>query len=59
MRVYEWKNNKTGKIVEHDHWNEPPDKSGHWFRLFSFGTGRVEGAGTSPSRPSTKKGGKP
>jgi hypothetical protein len=52
--VYEWKNIRTGEIIEHSHWSIPPDESGDWRRIFSFGVGRVEGAGSSPALPSTK-----
>jgi len=51
---YEWKNVRTGKVVEHDHWSVPPKLPGKWVRLFNFGVGRVEGAGGSPGMPSTR-----
>lgn len=49
---YDWKNTKTNEIVEHDHPSDPPSLPGEWQRIFSFGTGRVEGGGGSPSRAS-------
>ena len=51
MPVYEWKNVKTGKVVEHTSPTEPPAK-GKWIRVYSFGIGRVEGAGNAPARTS-------
>jgi hypothetical protein len=56
--MYEWKN-KEGEVVEHDHWSVPPSLPGKWTRVYSFGTGRVEGAGGSPSRVSMKTDEKP
>ncbi len=53
--TYEWKNVRTGKVVEHDHPTEPPFKRGKWQRVYSFGTGSVEGGGGSPARTSVKK----
>ncbi len=46
---YEWKNLKTGKIVETDSPDVPP-KRGKWKRVYSYGLGRIEGAGLAPSR---------
>lgn len=54
IKLYEWKNVKTGKIVEHDHWSEPPDLPGKWQRVYSVAIGRVPGASGSPGMPSTK-----
>lgn len=54
MRLYEWKNTKTGEVVDHDHWSEPPNLPGEWKRVFSVGLGRIEG-GASPARPSRGK----
>lgn len=54
MPIYEWKNIRTGKIVETTDPVNPP-KRGKWTRVFSIGLGRTEGAGGSPSRPSLKK----
>jgi hypothetical protein len=51
---YEWKNAKTGEIVEHDSATEPPRKPGKWVRVYSFGLGRIEG-GASPSRPPVRR----
>lgn len=51
---WEWKNVKTGEVVEHDHWSIPPDKSGDWKRVWAFGVGRVEGGGGSPGRVSKR-----
>jgi len=42
-----WKNEKTGEVIEHDHWSIPPDKSGDWKRAYALSFGRVEGAGSS------------
>ena len=50
--IYEWRNPKTGEVVEHDHWSEPPKKRGKWIRVYSFGIARVEGAGGAPGRKS-------
>lgn len=52
---YEWKNTKTNEVVEHNHWSTPPALPGKWVRVFAFGTGRVEGAGGSPSRVSVPR----
>ena len=54
MRRYDWKNGKTGEIRETDSWSRPPDLTGVWERVYSFGVGRVEGAGGTPGMPSTK-----
>jgi hypothetical protein len=51
---YDWKNVETGEVVTTSHWSEPPDDSGKWRRLYSFGVGRVEGAGGSRGMPSTR-----
>lgn len=48
--IYDWKNVRTGKIVQHDHYSEPPKKRGKWVRVYSVGVGRIEGAGGSPGR---------
>lgn len=56
--IYEWKNAKTGEVVEHDHWSMPPRKPGTWRRIYSVGIGRVEGAGGNSGMPSTKLKGK-
>jgi hypothetical protein len=52
--IYEWKNARTGEVVEHDHWSEPPRKPGTWKRVYSVGIGRVEGAGGGRGMPSTR-----
>jgi len=51
MKLYEWKN-QDGKVVEHDHWSEPPNLPGKWKRVFSFAVATVEGGGGSPARSS-------
>lgn len=56
MKVYEWRNIKTGEVIDHDHWGEPPKKRGKWERVYRFGIGRVEGAANSPPRTSRKRG---
>ena len=53
MPEYDWKNEKTGDIQTTDHHATPPDDSGEWKRVYSFGLGSIMGAGGSPSRPST------
>jgi hypothetical protein len=50
---YEWRNVRTGKVVENDSPTEPPLK-GKWKRVYSFGVGRVEGGANSPARTSVK-----
>jgi hypothetical protein len=54
---YDWKDNETGVVIEHDHASEPPNLPGDWHRVFNFGVGRVEGAGGSKARPSVTKDG--
>jgi hypothetical protein len=55
MPWYEWMNTKTGKIRmlyrPHEDRNEPPDSDEGWQRRYTFGVGKVEGAGDSPARP--------
>jgi hypothetical protein len=58
--VYEWRNIRTGEVVEHDSPTDPPGAccddpdccEEKWQRVFAFGVGRVEGAGSSPPRAS-------
>ena len=47
MPIYEWKNEKTGKVVETDKHDEPPDLPGKWKRVYSLSIGAVSGAGES------------
>lgn len=47
--VYEWQH-ENGTVVETDKADVPPDNSGKWTRVFSFGLSSVNGAGGSPSR---------
>ena len=56
MPTYAWKNKKTGEVVDVTRpvaeANVPPDsgEKDDWERVYSFGVGRVEGAGGSPGR---------
>lgn len=50
MKTYLWYNRETGETRETASWSVPPDKSGVWERRYTFGIGRVSGAGNSPSR---------
>jgi hypothetical protein len=54
--TYGWVNKKTGEYVEVHRplkeYDVPPTEEDEWERVFSFGVGRVEGGGSSPSRPS-------
>lgn len=59
MPYYVWKNKKTEEVVEVQRsiseCELPPDSTGEWERVYSFGVGRVEGGGGSPSRPSIRR----
>lgn len=61
MPWYTWKNTQTGREVEiwnrMEDCNVPPAEEGEWERVYSFGVGRVEGAGSSPARPSVSRDG--
>jgi hypothetical protein len=50
---YEWRNFETGELRSTRKYNEPPDDSGNWQRVYSFGVGSVKGAGSTPGRTST------
>lgn len=52
IRVYEWKN-ELGEIRTTSEHDTPPDSNHAWRRVYSFGVGRVSGAGASPNKPST------
>lgn len=54
MPEYDWINEK-GDIKTTQSHDTPPDKSGKWKRVFSFGISTVNGAGGSPGRTSVKK----
>lgn len=47
MRLFEWKNLKTGEIIETDQYDTPPVLPGDWQRVYSLSFGRIEGAGGS------------
>lgn len=59
MPIYAWKNKRTGEITEvmrpMSECNTPPDWTNEWERVYSFGLGRVEGAGGSPGRVSVRR----
>lgn len=55
MAFYDWKDTTTGDVVTTTDYRNPPDDSGKWQRVFSFGIAAVPGAAGSPARPSTKK----
>ncbi len=55
MPTYEWRHNSTGEIRETDSNQTPPDSSGNWKRVFSFGLATVQGAGQSKGWTSTGK----
>lgn len=61
MPIYAWKNTYSGEVVEvlrpMSECNTPPDSTNQWERVYSFGVGRVEGAGSSPARPSVSRDG--
>lgn len=52
--TYEWRH-ENGSVVETDEPSTPPDTSGKWERVFSFGISTVNGAGGSPSRPTVSR----
>lgn len=56
MPLYPWKNTKTGEEVEllrsMAESDIPPNDDEGWERVYSFGLGRIEGAGGSPPRVS-------
>lgn len=59
MPEYEWRNVETGEVVTVTRSmadsSSPPDDSGEWERVYSFGIGRTEGGGGSPARPSVRR----
>lgn len=44
--TYEWKNIRTGEVIETD--NTPPAPLSDWRRVYTLYFGRVAGAGDSP-----------
>lgn len=59
MPEYEWKNTKTEEVVTVSRkvadYQVPPDDSGNWVRVYSFGLGRVDGGGGTPGRSSARR----
>lgn len=53
--TYIWKNSKTDEVIETESRETPPDQTGDWKRVYSFGLGSVMGAGQSPGRTSSGK----
>lgn len=56
---YEWKNTETEEVVTVERkaadYQVPPDDSGKWVRVYSFGLGRVDGGGGTPGRSSARR----
>lgn len=53
---YEWCKISNGVVVTTTSATVPPDTSGDWKRVYSFGVASVPGAAGSPARTSIKKG---
>jgi hypothetical protein len=52
MTLYQWANTLTGETIDTLSYDEAPEGEG-WRRVYSFGVGKIIGAGSTPARPST------